>query len=285
MNPVFNKGEWNTSHIEDYVKRVGGVKIIKYPWLQWNGYWPDAKKIKFGKSEIWNMPSLNQLASNSSTFNEFYEKTFDQKNFHLLAEENLESTTNKLKDNERRGLVDINFADWILENYRTHRLFLTPDHPSTYLYKKLISEISKISGIKLDPQFYHTSTELQEGVRLPIIPGIEKSLGLNFSGIEWAHKEIFPTVNLSYATYLKTIYKPESLYICRAKQKTVFKIIDVNGEEVTRRPVRPGEKFLVKKSKVKCMDYHTQYKIYDAIESSMNIEAVLYNQHWDVFSV
>ena len=59
----------------------------------------------------------------------------------------------------------------------------------------------------------------------------------------------------------------------------------MNGEEVTRRPVRPGEKFLVKKSKVKCMDYHTQYKIYDAIESSMNIEAVLYNQHWDVFSV
>lgn len=50
FNPILNRGEYNSTRIEERCKQYG-TPYLKYPWLQWGGYWPEPKKRNWGKTK------------------------------------------------------------------------------------------------------------------------------------------------------------------------------------------------------------------------------------------
>jgi len=43
MSPINNQGQWNTEHLLEFC-RSNGIKTVVFPWLQWNGYFPEVEK-------------------------------------------------------------------------------------------------------------------------------------------------------------------------------------------------------------------------------------------------
>lgn len=249
FSPILNQGEWNTSHLEQACGNQG-VKFLKFPWLQWGGYWPNARKRLWGPHGEWCVPRLHELATASPGFEDFYRALFEPSAFSSLLPGWLEKTTRKLIDNETAGATDIRISGYISDNFARHQLFLTPDHPSTELYKYLIRELSDRAGLEIDPGFYHLSTQVQEGVRTPVMPGVARALALQFCAGEWAHHDFLGDNTLSLRQHAMS-YHPatpimlaETTHATRAKVSsdpsgTVERLIPLHKR--THLPVAPME--------------------------------------------
>lgn len=92
---------------------------------------------------------------------------------------------------KREAECDIKVFDFIVENYRKHRLFLTPHHATTYLYEYVLNCIlNKLSysPVNLDiavQQHCYTAHPLINGIKYPIHSKVAETLGL-----EWVSESI-----------------------------------------------------------------------------------------------
>lgn len=275
FNPIHNKGDWNTSFLEDYC-RVNGIKTIKYPWLQWGGYWPYAAQRRWGSAKEWSIPLLNKDSERFSSSSDFYESVFHESKVSDAASSWLDRTTQFLRDAEKRGSVDISIVDWIYDNHKKVRLFQTPDHPCTELYKRVIENIAEIAGINMDKEFYHISSQLQPGVMTPILPNIKDKLNLEFTGCEWRHDEIWGDAELSLRDFVESHHEKTSLVMAKAISKTVRKSTD--GK---RSIVQIGKKYLLQRTLDKSVPYHDTCQL-RSVDGYVE-EALLYKSHWKYF--
>lgn len=204
FNPILNKHDHNTSHLEDYC-RAQGIGMVKYPWLQWEGYYPTIRKIGPGWYSGWWMTGLDEIADESQSFQDFAGDVFEGTALHDQALDNLERTSGFLARLE--ATTDVKILAHVQDNFRSTRLFLTPDHASSELYKYILAEISRLCGLRLDPAFYHTGQEIQAGIQIPVLPSVARALDLRFpGGGDFQNSLVMGSSTLSLTEYLKLHY-------------------------------------------------------------------------------
>lgn len=276
FNPIFNKGDWNTVHIENYCLSTN-TKVLKYPWMQWGGYWIDAKQRLWGGSKEWGSSYVNSLADKYPDINEYHQAVQSQSEAGVFAHKWIDKTTSFLQRNEINGNCDFVYSDWIHDNYSKEKLFLTPDHPSTFTYKKLITDISSSLGIDLDSTFYDINHEFQSGVYSPIIGGVKSALKLEFVSDLWAHKEIWRGKSFDVKYYIDSYHKAGNVYSCKAKCNTFIKHSD--GSKLR---IRSKTSILIIKCDFSDVKHHYKVKVVDD-HGNMN-DAYLYRPHWDLLT-
>ena len=177
MSPVLNKPGYNTDRILEAC-RAAGVQTVVYPWIEWHGYHPYAVKRIFmgGKHWVHRIPAAPGLQAG-----EDFERALSLAlSDHQQVQDLLQRTTQALRQNEARGGCTVPLSEFILDNHRTQRLFLTPDHAAQPLYRHLVAEVSRQIGIGIHPDYYASALEPQRGKQMPILPEVAQALKLNF---------------------------------------------------------------------------------------------------------
>lgn len=97
------------------------------------------------------------------------------KNFTIQEIEKCkEECINKIRKREDKW--DIKCADFIEKNYKEHRLFYEPEHPTNFLFRYICKEMLALLNIYED---IHTDNNLGN-YETPIYPEVKAYLGLNF---------------------------------------------------------------------------------------------------------
>ncbi|WP_085318103.1 WcbI family polysaccharide biosynthesis putative acetyltransferase [Derxia lacustris] len=237
FNPILNKEDWNTVHLEDACRRIGRP-FIKYPWLQWAGYWPTPRRRTWGRFAEWGLSSVLGLtgmlesASDPAAFERFYGALFEPRHFAAAMPQMMELTTEQLRKREQECAVDVSISDFILANYRRSQLFLTPDHPSNALYAHVVRELARLAGLTLDPAYGSQAIEVQEGVRTPILPGVAEAIGLEFSSSDWAHHEFLGRTHYTLREWALSSFPAGGVTLGVAKANTHIRALDNEDDSV-----------------------------------------------------
>jgi len=171
-SPIRNKGEWNTSILQEKCDALG-VRTVSYPWLQWNGYFPDVGDAP--APHHWTYNRLAQMAQSGATLDEMRDLARDPDGFDPINY--LEYAFKALSEHESD--LDFQIGEFIRRHYQEHRLFWTPDHPTLALYAHVQKRIAQQLGIWINGFARHDEPHSDA---LIILPGVEQSLGLKFEG-------------------------------------------------------------------------------------------------------
>lgn len=249
FSPVLNHGDWNTVHLERACK-VAGVRTLKYPWLQWSGYWPQAKRRFWGSKNEWGLPTLARLGRELQDFEPFYDSLFEATTFEEGLPSWLDFTAESLRRHEKTGAVDLPISDWVLAHYRERALFLTPDHPTTFTYQHLVKRIAQAIGLDLDPGFYALTRELQEGVRVPVLPAMQKALHLSFCSAEWSSNQFLGPLVFDLKAFARSYHAASQVFLARSRDRTVIKTpeaVHSGSMSEGRIPVAAGTPMLLRR--------------------------------------
>ena len=116
-------------------------KTISFPRIHNNALFPIFKKsltqnIYYGK--------IKNAFKNKEELIELYKKNEIDFDFENRMQQNILISREKEKD------CDIKIIDFILENIQKHKLFLTQDHPTSFVFNELTRQICNILNIKYD---------------------------------------------------------------------------------------------------------------------------------------
>jgi hypothetical protein len=264
FSPIMNKAQWNTSHLEEFC-RTKNIRYLKYPWLQWNGYFPGVVRSDTPWYAGWIHGKLVQQAPDFTDFETFREYVVHGDALASDAKANIQTTTRELRNRETAACVDFPIADFIEQNYRYRRLFLIPDHPSSELYKYLVPLMAERMGVSIDESFALSDAQVQDGVQMPILPGVARSLKLNFGGTDFSHMEFFGRSLFTLTEYLKLIYYRPDIRRLSALQRTYLRSPDSFNEDPTPSnslPLPPRRRILVRKLANLPDQRRAQYEIY-----------------------
>lgn len=284
FNPILNRAEYNTTFVEEYCNH-NGIRFYRYPWLQWGGYWPTPKRRTWGARNEWGLFYMHELANRyreqrffsveEGSFDEYYESLFLTETFAPVMDAEVEATTRQLQMREREGRVDFEISGFILDNFRERQLFMTPDHPATELYKFVVEKIVDALGIRIDPSFYSSKVEVQEGIRTPIPPGVANVLGLKFGASDWGNNEFLGDAYYSLRDYARTIFHAEEMRLATAMHNTRVKF---PGSEKAL-SVRFNERVLVRLLGESTHRDHYSVEVMAPVRLRRP-EALIYKSHW-----
>ena len=286
FNPILNKGHYNTSHLEDYC-RSNGIKFLRYPWLQWEGYYPTARRNCPEWYAGWWLEGLDRLADSSPSFDHFYAEVMEGDAFAEEAVRHIDVTTAFLRRSETNA--DVIISDYILQNFRKKRLFLAPDHATIELYKFLIKEIVSRIGCKIDQSFYYSTTEIQDVLRMPILPCIARGLKLEFVGGEFENKLVLGNRIFSLTEYLELHYYRNRIQTATATKRTRLRssLPEADGGLVLNLAI--GDKLLIRPAQENSSDERYERLRAMAVirggahlEQSVQRELYYYPAHWQI---
>lgn len=173
-SPVRNKGEWNTDILRERCAALG-VRTVSFPWLQWNGYFPDVANSNHAP-HLWAYQKLVHIAKEGASVADLRVVAVDPAGLDPLGY--VEYAFRALEEHESD--VEVKIGDFIRKNYRSSRLFFTPNHPTLALYTYVRAQIAKRLGIWLNG--FGTRPDEQHTDALPILPGVRDALNLGFDG-------------------------------------------------------------------------------------------------------
>jgi len=286
FSPILNKKQWNTSFLEEFCSKEK-ILYLKFPWLQWNGYFPGVSKSTLSwYPGGWIHSSLCESASGFNNFEDFRQSVFHGDSLRDITLSNLEATTLELKKRESLGNVDIHISDFIINNFRDSRLFLIPDHATTVLYKFIIPQITEKVGIKIDESFFYTNTEIQSGVQIPILPAVARILELKFKVGDFEHHDYFKNTVFSLTEYLKMCYYSQSIIQIESKQRTLLKISPIADTLLRDNDflaVASKKKFLARQLSSEGDNDHTHIEILGSENINLNLSsAYIAKADWHV---
>lgn len=197
-----------------------GIRHISYPWMQWNGYFPDVKKGDFLNGISWMYPNMHEDDGGLSP---------DR------IKENFETSNALLSKFESHHQTDISIYRFVRENFREKRLFLTPDHPTAFLYKHLVRRVADRLDIDLDLSYWLSAHEPQGGIKVPIRPGVAEVLDLDFVDADFENCTAFGTMTFPWLAYVQ-LYELKAGRIFEAKTTTIIK-----DHPVDRTKLKPSE--------------------------------------------
>ena len=227
FSPV-RRAEYSTAVIQEFCA-ARGIKTISYPWMQWQALYPFSKKGPFLGGTSWRYDGVfNDIAFEG--VDQAAKKTTGP-DLDEAIKTNFAISHNRLVDFEKEFGTDITASDYILENYKKTRLFLTPDHPTQALYSYLAREVSSRLGVKISSDFYYSGAEPQQGIKLPIMPRVSDLLDLSYRDSDFENQTAFGSSALNWREYLKLYVEPEARVMeCRAP--TLLKRRAVHGNEI-----------------------------------------------------
>jgi len=249
-----------------------GIKHIAYPWMQWNGYFPAVKKGDFLGGVSWQYPDLYGPKAKPP-----------EKRFIL---DNLDQSDEILRNFEKRHDVDVVISYFVRNNYRKRRLFLTPDHPTAFMYRYLVREIAEKLGIKLDASYWLSAYEPQAGIKLPIRPGVAEALELDFVDADFENSTAFGNMTLPWSGYVQ-LYELKGGRVLEAKAATIIKGRPVARAELAPSEftsVRAGDIIVFEEDSKKSLDGHWHGSVLlgrSTLYSKMSSHrGYLYKDHW-----
>jgi hypothetical protein len=183
-SPIENKGAYNTAFLKDACRKAG-VSTICFPWLEWHGYAPGAKKVALSPTLDWAYPELFSQASNFSNFDSFVESTLRNFPSREAVRQIVKLSTRHIEGAERRADADVSVSGFIQREYKAQRLFLTSDHPSKVLYSKVLNDIADRAGIELRDGARELAQEPQPELVMPVFPIVAEELELEFAADPW----------------------------------------------------------------------------------------------------
>lgn len=194
-----------TTELVSYCQKHN-IDCISFPWLQWNGYFPHISKRssinRLGEWEYGGLTSSIDPKVDLPLFKELFLQNGE-------APENIRHWANKcisiLQQKEIEDNVDVKISDIIADQHQKRRLFLTPDHPTSYFYSILVPRLAKILQLDMDDSLLNTTYEFHPELKIPILPATAKALGLDFADTECfnKYKSLLP---ISFQEYLKIEY-------------------------------------------------------------------------------
>ena len=281
FSPIFNKEEYNTDRLEE-VLQSKGVNFVKYPWIQWNGYFPGFRHKPILDTRIWWNDQLSGEAANHRDFEKFEEAVLDGDFLSSLAVDNLQQTTTMLEKNEEKGRVHVPISGWIQDNFRDRRLLLTPDHAATDLYKFMMSRFEELIGPLVERSFYYSTEEVQDGLLTPILPSVARALDLKFKSADFRDPRVASSRVLSLREYLRIAYESGGVYeLTVSANQTRVKFAD------TSPVVQKGFKLIATPGTGE-MKAHVCYTLIsggDELGRSRDVfgkEFFVFRGHWDV---
>lgn len=217
-SPIRNKADYNTDRLVDHLDAAGRQRV-SFPWLQWEGYHPGVKSVsEYAWYSGWWPQALESAARSHDSFSAFRDAVAEGHVLADIVQENAANATERF--HAREDDCDVRVASHIDQNFRKARLFLTPDHASTTLYKYIVPQIADRIGVRLDPAFHEMSDEIQAGIRLPILSSVRKALDLEFTGGEFENKLILRSDLLNQSEYLRLIYDAADVVVARSNRPT-----------------------------------------------------------------
>ena len=218
FSPVTRK-EYSTDILINFCTE-NGILPVSYPWVQWQSLYPFASKGRFLGGTSWRydltFDGLNDLGPDGvirrCTGSDLDESIFS----------NFEISHRKLLDFEERFDTKIRISEFIIENYKTTRLFLTPDHPTQALYCYLVERIAACLGIQISSNFFYSGQEPQAGIKLPLIPRVSDVLDLSYRDADYENNTAFGSTVLSWSDYV-SLYTDEDAVILQASNTTQVK--------------------------------------------------------------
>ncbi len=285
FSPIMNKGDWNTDRLETFCAKIG-IPFIKFPWIQWEGYFPGMKKLNLGWHAGWWNVALKEEATKYENFDLFYQAVLEGDVLANEAKDNLNKTTNTLRLREQESEVLISISDFITDNYQAERLMLTPDHASTSIYKHIFRQIEDIVGKVVDPGFYHTAMQIQHGLESPILPSVARALDLRFAGSDYRNIDFSGDALIILKDYLRLQYFAPRIARISANANTRIKLIIDDPESFVSIPA--GESFITQFTGEAWPNHQRAHFISPASRvrsrsaGLMGSQYWLYNSHWDV---
>ncbi|WP_182913792.1 hypothetical protein [Sphingobium terrigena] len=263
--------DYRTELLKEFCEKHG-IKYISYPWMQWNGYFPEAKKGEFLGGVSWMYPVLYDKKKNNF------------KNKYFI--ENLRHSDKLIQDFEIKHEVDIRISNFIENNFRNKRLFLTPDHPTAFMYRYLVNEVADKLSINMDMSYWLSAYEPQGGIKLPIRPGVAEALDLDFVDADFENCTAFGDLTMPWSAYLQ-LYDMKDGVILEAKSTTIIKDRAVTRTELASTEftvVSPGDIIIFSTDGMPSIDGHVFGKSLLAKRSKYakfsNYKGYLFINHW-----
>lgn len=120
---------------------------------------------------------IDELLERGLTEQEIVEKISDRE--LLLAEEivrNFHECLTKIKDREKQ--CDVKIYDYIINSYKTEKLFYDPGHPSNYIVKEKVCQILNLLGI--NERVSDDGVGVMDSYEEPILPCVKVALELKY---------------------------------------------------------------------------------------------------------
>ncbi len=145
-NPIINSANHRTDDLEKHAQNYD-IKLVSYPWLQWNGYFVAPEHIKL-YGLMWGYPKILELGKQCKDVDELAKNVET-----LFCPEEVFSSLNSSFERLWQYEQGIKISDFIQEEYRDRRLFNTPDHPTTFCYQYVANKIAEEIGVRLSANF------------------------------------------------------------------------------------------------------------------------------------
>lgn len=234
MNPILHHEEYNTDRLVEFCSGRG-IRVISYPWLQWNGYFPQIARGAFG----FGYPAILAAADTTSSVAQLRRWVEEKYLSACDIRSSFDATTEHLISYEEEGRCTIRISDVVLSKYRAVRLFNSPDHPSNYILRFVAGQIAAQLGIELDASLQSYSEEFQAAEVTPILPRVRDVLGLEFSGTDYRLEEKWGCRSFSFAEWVR-LYK-----VAKPNQIMLWAHYDAEVEICGNRKVFVPEKSFV----------------------------------------
>jgi hypothetical protein len=286
FNPILNKQDYNTTNLREYC-RGHGIRCISYPWLQWGGYFPGVTKTPPPWYSGWWISGLDVVAEKAGSFDAFCDAVLHGNALAEDALSRLDATTTFLRRLESHA--DLSVVPFILDNFRDQRLFLTPDHANTALYKHLVWQIADALSCRIDESFYHSTREVQEGITMPILPSVGRALGLKFPAGDFENTFVLGHRVFSLVEFLKLHYYRKDIRSAWARTNTRLRSAigpDAGGEPIM---VKANDRLLVRMLPRDAASAYRQHDVLAALAGSAKLRKLVdravrgyyfYSQHW-----
>ena len=192
-SPIENHGRYSTRYLQDDLRTLG-VPAICFPWLEWHGYAPNARKLALSPTLDWAFPDLFDKAAGFADFDLFVAHVLRDYPARAIVVENAQRSSAFIRDAEQRSSADIGVAGFIEQTHRSQRLFQTCDHPSRPLYAFVLREIAARAGLVLDHDAEMLREEPQPEVVVPILPIVAEELKLEFVADPWRDDQVMQDI-------------------------------------------------------------------------------------------
>lgn len=216
FSPVNKKGFDTATLCEEAVRL--NIPCISFPWLRWDGYHP--MEIRYqqelnSKYQWWRNSEIIRCVQRGVCRKAIVEKVYSGNFLEEDAEFYFDQSLGTLREKEKD--LDIQIANYVENNFRSHKLFHWNEHPTNILFQNFFEQLyaliqlktNKFSNIEHPSEFIKSlgSKEIFPESSIPVMPEINDKLDDSAKNSLFSNHHIFGKRNLSLTDYVNVHFE------------------------------------------------------------------------------
>lgn len=161
---------------------LAGYKFVTLPPLSWLGYYPG---LTLTRSSGWCYEEHLNMRHSINDVDAFVDRALELEVDALAAISHFDACNRRLREFERKVGCSISLSEFIERESLLRRLFLMPTHCSNVLYVHICNLLSEALDLVLSNDIDSMQSEVQADAIVPILPGVERALSLQFRATEY----------------------------------------------------------------------------------------------------